>query len=88
MGIAPDILVEQRPAVETTEDEEEAQSRRNEASLRGAIENSSLSEDELRQLEEEQAIAEATARLRNEDYQLAYAIDILTGLNALCPRGN
>ncbi|WP_445943923.1 S41 family peptidase [Roseicyclus sp.] len=88
LGIAPDILVEQRPAVETTEDEEEAQSRRNEASLRGAIENSSLSENELRQLEEEQAIAEATARLRNEDYQLAYAIDILTGLNALGPRGN
>lgn len=88
LGIAPDILVEQRPAVETTEDEEEAQSRRNEASLRGAIENSSLSEDELRQLEEEQAIAEATAHLRNEDYQLAYAIDILTGLNALGPRGN
>ena len=88
LGIAPDILVEQRPAVETTEDEEEAQSRRNEASLRGAIENSSLSEDELRQLEEEQAIAEATARLRNEDYQLAYAIDILTGLNALGTRGN
>lgn len=88
LGIAPDILVEQRPAVETSEDEEEAQSRRNEASLRGAIENSSLSEDELRQLEEEQAIAEATARLRNEDYQLAYAIDILTGLAALGPRGN
>ena len=37
---------------------------------------------------EEQAIAEATARLRNEDYQLAYAIDILTGLNALGPRGD
>ncbi|MBF9045710.1 PDZ domain-containing protein [Rhodobacterales bacterium LSUCC0031] len=88
LGIAPDILVEQRPAVETPEDEEEAQTRRNEASLRGAIQNSTLSEDELRQLEAEQAIAEATARLRNEDYQLAYAIDILTGLNALGPRGN
>lgn len=88
LGIAPDILVEQRPVVETTEDEEEAQNSRNEASLRGAIENSTLSEDELRQLEAEQAIAEATARLRNEDYQLAYAIDILTGLNALGPRGN
>jgi carboxyl-terminal processing protease len=88
LGIAPDILVEQRPVVETTEDEEDAQDSRNEASLRGAIENSTLSEDELRQLEAEQAIAEATARLRNEDYQLAYAIDILTGLNALGPRGN
>ncbi|MEY3004779.1 MAG: hypothetical protein RLZZ491_1955 [Pseudomonadota bacterium] len=88
LGIAPDILVEQRPAVETAEDTDDTASRRNEASLRGAIQNSTLSEDELRQLEAEQAIAEATARLRNEDYQLAYAIDILTGLNALGPRGN
>ena len=88
LGIAPDILVEQRPVVETAEDEDQVQTRRNEASLRGAIQNSTLSEDELRQLEAEQAIAEATARLRNEDYQLAYAIDILTGLNALGPRGN
>ncbi|NKX45204.1 S41 family peptidase [Roseicyclus persicicus] len=89
LGIAPDILVEQRPVVETPEEEEEsAASRRNEASLRGALQNSTLTEDELRQLEAEQAIAEATARLRNEDYQLAYAIDILTGLNALGPSGN
>jgi carboxyl-terminal processing protease len=88
LGIAPDILVEQRPAVEMDEDEQAAQTRRNEASLRGAIENSTLSEDQLRQLEEERAIAEATAQLRNDDYQLAYAIDILTGLNALGPRGN
>lgn len=84
LGVAPDILVEQREPIEVAEDEEGSQAfRRNEASLRGAIENSTLSEDEIRQLEEEQAIAEASARLRNEDYQLAYAIDILTGLNAL-----
>ncbi|MCT4685285.1 MAG: S41 family peptidase [Roseicyclus sp.] len=88
LGIAPDILVEQREPVVTDEEEEGTGPRRNEASLRGAIQNSTLSEDELRQLEEEQAIAEATARLRNEDYQLAYAIDILTGLNALGPRDN
>ncbi|MBF9058694.1 PDZ domain-containing protein [Rhodobacterales bacterium HKCCSP123] len=88
LGIAPDILVEQRDPIEMDEEEESAVSRRNEASLRGALQNSTLTEDELRQLEEEQAIAEATARLRNEDYQLAYAIDILTGLNALGPRGN
>jgi carboxyl-terminal processing protease len=68
-----------------SEEEEGSVFRRNEASLRGSIENSTLSEDEIRQLEEEQAIAEASARLRNEDYQLAYAIDILTGLNALGP---
>jgi carboxyl-terminal processing protease len=87
LGIAPDILVEQREPVEIEEDESAAM-RRNEASLRGALQNSTLSEDERRQLEEEQEIAEASARLRNEDYQLAYAIDILTGLNALGPDGN
>jgi carboxyl-terminal processing protease len=85
LGVAPNILVEQREPVEVNEEEQERVARRNEASLRGAIENSTLSEDEVRQLEEEQAEAEATARLRNEDYQLAYAIDILTGLNALGP---
>ena len=31
------------------------------------------------------AKAEKAAELRNADYQLAYAIDILTGLNALGP---
>jgi carboxyl-terminal processing protease len=85
LGVAPDILVEQREPVEVSEEEGENPFRRNEASLRGALQNSTLSEDEARQLEEEQAIAEATARLRNEDYQLAYAIDILTGLGALGP---
>ena len=84
LGVAPDILVEQRDPVEVPEGDDRP--RRTEASLRGALQNSTLTEDEIRQLEEEQAIAEATARLRNEDYQLAYAIDILTGLGALGPR--
>ena len=30
-----------------------------------------------------QVMWEEAAKLREEDYQLAYAIDILTGLNAL-----
>ena len=33
-----------------------------------------------RLLEEEERRAEASARLREDDYQLAYAIDILKGL--------
>lgn len=86
LGVAPDILVEQRDPIEVEEGEDG--DTRNEASLRGSIQNSQLTEDQLRQLEAEQAIAEATARLRNEDYQLAYAIDILTGLNALGPSRN
>ena len=41
----------------------------------------------LRQIEEDRAKAEATAELREEDYQLAYAIDILKGLSAFNPNG-
>jgi carboxyl-terminal processing protease len=86
LGVAPDIIVEQRDPVELPEEADRPA--RTEASLRGALENSTLTEDELRQREEERAEAEATARLRNEDYQLAYAIDILTGLNALGPNAD
>jgi carboxyl-terminal processing protease len=81
LGVAPDILVEQRDPVELPEGEDA--NTRTEASLRGSIQNETLSEDELRQLEQERDIAQARARLRNEDYQLAYAIDILVGLSVL-----
>jgi carboxyl-terminal processing protease len=42
-----------------------------------------MSEDERRLMEEEAARAEASAKLRKDDYQLAYAIDILRGLSAV-----
>ena len=58
-----------------------------EADLRGSLNNDSLSEDEIRQIEEDRAKAQATAELREEDYQLAYAIDILKGLSAFNPNG-
>ena len=83
LGIQPDIIVQQprpRPADEVTED---TPNMRSEADLRGALNNDSLTEDEIRQIEEDAARAEATAALREEDYQLAYAIDILRGLSAL-----
>lgn len=84
LGISPDIIVQQpRPREDAAEEEEGRQ--RTEAGLRGSLENDSLSEDELRLIEEERARAEATAALREQDYQLAYAIDILKGLNALGP---
>ncbi|MFM2354432.1 MAG: hypothetical protein RLZZ528_168 [Pseudomonadota bacterium] len=91
LGISPDIWVEQPPLdpeAETAaaEGEEGAADRRvSEADLRGAISNDSMSEDEKRVLEEEQARAEDSAKLREEDYQLAYAIDILKGLAAVKP---
>lgn len=88
LGIAPDIVVEQpRPnPAEATEGETpgSAASRdRSEADLRGAITNDTMSEDEKRVWEEEQSKAEESAKLREEDYQLAYAIDILKGLSAI-----
>ena len=59
---------------------------RSEADLRGSLNNDSLTEDEIRQIEEDRARVQETAALRESDYQLAYAIDILKGLNALGPR--
>jgi carboxyl-terminal processing protease len=37
-------------------------------------------------LEEDRARTEEAAKLRDEDYQLAYAIDILRGLSAVAPK--
>jgi carboxyl-terminal processing protease len=86
LGVSPDIVVEQpRRARESEEEEEEntTPSTRFEADLRGSLDNDSLSEDEIRQIEEERTRAEEAAELREEDYQLAYAIDILKGLTTL-----
>ncbi len=89
LGISPDIVVEQpevKPA-DTAEDEAASAAKRlrSEADLRGAISNDSMTEDEKKVLEEEQQKAEDAAKLRSEDYQLAYAIDILKGLSAIQP---
>lgn len=88
LGVSPDIVVEQ-PRRTPNEDEDEAASnvrQRSEADLRGSLNNDSLSEDEIRQIEEDRRKAEESAELREEDYQLAYAIDILKGLSALGPK--
>lgn len=86
LGVMPDIVVNQPAAPETPAEEEEtsaAQQPQSEADLRGSIENDSMTEDERKLLEEERARIEETAALRDEDYQLAYAVDILRGLNAV-----
>lgn len=88
LGVSPDIVVEQprrQPATEEEDDAASAARTRSEADLRGRLNNDSLSEDEIRQIEEDRAKAEAAAQLREDDYQLAYAIDILKGLSALGP---
>ena len=91
LGVMPDIVVNQPavdPAVEGVEAQaaEEADQQRSEADLRGAISNDSMSQDEIKLLEEERARTEEAAKLRDEDYQLAYAVDILRGLNAVAPQ--
>ena len=84
LGVTPDIIVEQPRR--RTDDEEDDFKIRSESDLRGSLSNDSLSEDEIQQIEDDRAKAEKAAELRNADYQLAYAIDILTGLNALGPK--
>ena len=42
----------------------------------------------LRELEEDRKHKEETARLRAEDYQLSYAIDILRGMSYLAAENN
>lgn len=87
LGVSPDIVVEQ-PRRKPAEEEEEDTGRRfnGEADLRGSLNNDSLTDDERRQIEEDRAKAEEAAKLREDDYQLAYALDILKGLSALGPK--
>ena len=73
-----------RPDAEVDEEAENRPSR-SEADLRGSLSNDSISEDERRIIEEDRLKAEEAAQLREDDYQLAYAIDILRGLSALAP---
>ena len=88
LGISPDIIVEQPRRV--AEDDEEAtetpRRSRSEADLRGSLNNDSLTEDEILQIEADREKSEAAAKLRKDDYQMAYAIDILKGLSALAPK--
>jgi carboxyl-terminal processing protease len=85
LGVAPDIIVNQPPRQPVAEEQEPASAvqARTEASLRGALNNDSMTDDERKQLEDDRARAEEAAKLREDDYQLAYAIDILKGLSAI-----
>lgn len=90
LGISPDIVVQQ-PVPEPVdpdapkEETSAALRERSEADLRGAISNDSMTDEEKRLYEEELARAEESAKLRDEDYQLAYAVDIIKGLTAIAP---
>lgn len=83
LGVSPDIVVEQPPRQPVTEEEADGAAGRSEADLRGSLNNDSLTEDQIRLIEEDRAKAEQAAQMREDDYQLAYALDILKGLSAL-----
>ncbi|WP_424942638.1 S41 family peptidase [Aliiroseovarius crassostreae] len=83
LGVSPDIVVEQPPRQPEAETEEEGRSPRTEADLRGSLNNDSLSEDERRQIEEERDAAEEAAKLRDDDFQLSYAVDLIKGLSTI-----
>jgi len=83
LGVSPNIIVEQPRRNNSEKEDEETRRNRSEADLRGALSNDSLSEDEIQQIEADRLKAENAAKLREDDYQLAYAIDILSGLSAI-----
>ena len=86
LGVSPDIIVEQpRRALKDEEPEEDQKKMRTEADLRGSLDNDSISEAERTLIEAERAVAEQAAKLRKEDFQLSYAIDLLKGLSAIQP---
>ena len=87
LGVSPDIIVAQPRRTPRRRGRRYTRSpHRSEADLRGSLNNDSLSEDEINQIKADREKAEKAAELRIEDYQLAYAIDILKGLSALGPK--
>jgi carboxyl-terminal processing protease len=87
LGVAPDVLVEQQPTQDVAEAETEEPGTipplRSESQLRGSLRNDWLTDDEREQLEQEQSRKEEIAQRRADDYQMAYALDILRGLSFL-----
>ncbi len=83
LGVSPDIVVEQPKSPIKEDSEETSISRRNEADLKGSLNNDSLSDAERKQIETDREAAVKSAELRDQDYQLAYAIDLLKGLGVL-----
>ncbi|RME16602.1 MAG: S41 family peptidase [Alphaproteobacteria bacterium] len=81
LGVSPDIVVEQPPKKATDTEADSATPKfRSEADLRGSLNNDSLTEDEIKMIEQERAAAEEAAKLREEDFQLSYAVDLIKGI--------
>ena len=90
LGVMPDIVVNQPlvdPNAKPTDDKTaEANKMTSEADLNGIISNDSMTDEEKKQLENDRARTEEASQLRKDDFQLAYAIDILRGLAVVAPQ--
>ncbi len=85
LGVEPDVYIEyERPSQnEENETTSQAFGKTGEGSLQGALENDSLTEEQLEVLEAERIEREEQSKLRETDNQLAYAIDIIHSLDAI-----
>jgi carboxyl-terminal processing protease len=83
LGVAPDIIVAQKTKPSESENDKNLAGRKRltESDLRGALSNDSPNEEEKKQMELDRAKQEKSAAMRLEDYQMAYALDIIKGLN-------
>ena len=79
LGISPDIVVPQETA-KPLDAAQQSNQTTSEADLKGILSNDSMTDDEKKQYEAEQKAAAEAAKLRDSDFQLAYAVDLLRGL--------
>ena len=90
LGVMPDIVVNQPPvdpnAIPAEDKAKDANQMTSEADLNGILSNDSMTDEEKKLLEEERAHTEEASKLRDDDFQLAYAVDILRGLAAVAPQ--
>jgi carboxyl-terminal processing protease len=90
LGVMPDIVVNQPPvdpnATPAEDKAKDANQMTSEADLNGILSNDSMTDEEKKLLEEERAHTEEASKLRDDDFQLAYAIVILRGLAAVAPQ--
>ncbi len=80
LGVTPDVFLEFKRVEENKEEKRKSFS---EADLEGALSNDSLTDVEKEMLRKEEVSFQESNRRRNEDNQLAHAIDLIEGLSVL-----
>ena len=81
LGVVPDIIVEPLPTSPSDKELENGSGRVTEADLKGALSNDRLTAEEKKLRDDENETLEKKAKRRKQDYQMSYALDILSGLN-------